>query len=120
MPDLFAGSDPVVEAIYRQLKIAAKACGPFTEEKKKTSIHLVRESAFAGVSPRKTALMLTLKSSKGIASPRIARQERVSANRWHLDLKLQSPEDVDKELKTWMKAAYALAGGSANGKQGSE
>jgi hypothetical protein len=111
MPDLFASSDPVVEAIYRQLKIAARACGPFKEETKKTSIHLVRESAFAGISPRKASLLLTLKSSKGIASPRIARQERVSANRWHLDLKLQSPDDVDRELKAWMKAAYALAGG---------
>lgn len=110
MPDLFARSEPVVEAIYRQIKIAARACGPFTEETKKTSIHLVRESAFAGVSPRKATLVLTLKSPKGIASPRITKQERISANRWHLDLKLQSPEDVDSELKAWLKAAYALAG----------
>src|SRR5262245_4229885 len=110
MPDLFDRSEPVVSAIYRQLKTAARACGPFTEEVKKTSIHLMRESAFAGVTPRKNWLMLTLKSAKGIASPRISKQERLSANRWHVDLKLQSPDEVDGELRSWMKAAYALAG----------
>jgi hypothetical protein len=111
MPDLFAKSEPVVSEIYRQLKAAARACGPYAEQQKKTCIHLVRdETAFAGVHAQKSALLLTLKSSKGIASERIAKQLRVSANRWYLDLKLHSPDDVDRELKAWMKASYALAG----------
>ena len=115
MPDLFDRSEPVVSEIFRRLKAAAKECGPFKEEQKQTSIHLVRNTAFAGVRPQKSSLLLTLKSSKGVASSRIAKQERVSANRWHLDLKLHSPADVDKELKGWLKAAYALAGSSSPG-----
>jgi hypothetical protein len=110
MADLFARSEPIVVEIYRQVKAAARACGPFVEEEKKTSIHFVRHTAFAGVHAQKSSLLLTIKSSKGVASARIAKQERVSANRWHLDLKLHSPAEVDGELKSWLKAAYALAG----------
>lgn len=110
MPDLFAKADPVVREIYARVKAAARACGPFVEEQKRTGIHLVRETAFAGVRVRKAALQMTLKSAKDVKSLRIAKHEKASANRWHLDLVLLAPDDVDGELKAWMKAAYALAG----------
>lgn len=109
MPDLFAKSDPIVSEIYRQVKAAARACGPFVEETRKTSIHLVRDTAFAGVRVRKSALQLTLKAAQDVKSARIAKREQVSAHRWHLDLVLRAPDDVDRELTSWMKAAYALA-----------
>jgi hypothetical protein len=119
MPDLFAKSDPIVSAIYREVKAAARTCGPYLEEQKETRIHLVRNrTAFAGVRAQKASLRLTLKSSRGIASERIAKQERVSANRWYFDVKLHSPDDVDRELKAWMKAAYELAGEKAPASRG--
>jgi hypothetical protein len=41
--------------LYTDLLTAIKPIGPFREEIKKASIHLVRGSAFAGVHPRKLA-----------------------------------------------------------------
>jgi len=105
----FKNRAPEVEAIYAAILKAAKKFGPVKEEAKKTSIHLVRKSAFAGVATRKTALILTLKSDSDIASKRIAKREQASAHRWHLETRLEAPEQVDREIANWMKKAYELA-----------
>jgi hypothetical protein len=106
----FSGKDPAVLATYRRLVDVARSLGPVNEDPKKTSIHLVRRTAFAGVATRRSALVLTLKSAVDVRGPRIARRERTSANRWHVDVRLERPEDVDRQLTTWLKAAYELAG----------
>jgi hypothetical protein len=106
----FRDRDPNVAATYAALLRAARALGPVIEEAKKTSIHLVRESAFAGVATQKAALILTLKSATDLRSPRIRKHEQASANRWHLEVRLAEPTEVDTEVKQWLAAAYALAG----------
>ena len=105
----FEGRAPAVRAIYQQITRAAKMIGPFTEEPKKTSIHLARRSAFAGVATRKDALLLTIKSAVDINSPRIIKHERASAHRWHLVVRLDDPNQVDGELKSWLRDAMALS-----------
>jgi hypothetical protein len=106
----FSGRDPTVKATYAALLRAARALGPVREEPKKTSIHLVRNTAFAGVATQRAGLILTLKAPADIKSPRIRKHEHASANRWHLDLRLETPGEVDAELRDWLRAAYALAG----------
>jgi hypothetical protein len=83
--------------------------GPYKEEAKKTSIHLVRRTAFAGIATRKTALILTLKSDRDLKSKRIAKREQASANRWHLEIRLEEPDQIDTELVLWLTKAYELA-----------
>jgi hypothetical protein len=104
----FAKSSDPVRATYDALLAASRSLGPVREEAKKTSIHLVRSSAFAGVATRKDSLILTLKSDKPLKHHRIQRAERTSANRWHLELRLANPDDVDAQLRSWLAAAYAL------------
>ena len=106
----FDGKDPMVRLIYAKLLKAARKLGPVGEEAKKTSIHLVNVTAFAGVATRKSAIRLTLKSDRELSSPRIHRSERVSANRFHHELKLTLPNEVDTELTRWLKDAYSLSG----------
>jgi hypothetical protein len=106
----FENRDPSVKEIYQAIVLTAKKLGPVKEDPKKTSIHLVRKTAFAGIATRKTGLILTLKSDADILHPRIARREQASANRWHLEIKLESPEQVNKEIVAWLKKAYELAG----------
>jgi hypothetical protein len=106
----FTRSDPEVFATYRRLLKAARALGRVAEEPKKTSIHLVRDTAFAGVATRRSSLILTLKSAKDVRSPRIEKREQASAHRWHLQVRLQTPADVDRQLTAWLTAAYDLAG----------
>jgi hypothetical protein len=106
----FVKKDPGVLATYRRVLDVARALGPVTEEAKKTSIHLVRRTAFAGVATRRSSLILTLISATDIRNARIEKREQTSSNRWHLEIRLAEPADVDRQLTTWLKAAYELAG----------
>ena len=80
-----------------------------TEDAKQTSIHLVRDTAFAGVATRRSSLILTLKSATDLRNPRIQKREQTSANRWHLEVRLEKPADIDRQVTTWLRAAYDLA-----------
>ena len=54
----FEGKDDSVRRIYDRLLKEARRFGPVMEEPKKTSIHLVNRTAFAGVATRQHALIL--------------------------------------------------------------
>ena len=105
---LFAGKDAVVRAIYDRLIEALLGLGPFQQEPKKTSIHLVRNAGFAGVHPRKSYIYLNLRMDHAIESTRISKTEQVSKNRYHNEIKIASPDEVDAELLGWLAEAYAL------------
>src|SRR5437868_8307905 len=105
---LFTGKDPIVRAIYARILEVLGAIGEFGVEPKKTSIHLVRSSGFAGVHPRKSTLVLNLRLDRPLAGPRVLKSEQVSRNRYHDEVKLAAPDDVDAELIAWLAEAYAL------------
>jgi hypothetical protein len=98
-----------VKATYAAILKAAKQLGKVKEDPKKTSIHLVRKTAFAGVATRKSALILTLKSDSDIASKRILKREQASAHRWYLEIKLETPAQIDDEILGWLRKSYELA-----------
>jgi|ERR1041385_3728062 hypothetical protein len=106
----FENRDAVVRQIYARVLKSVRRYGTVTEDPKKTSIHLVNRTAFAGVATRKSALMLTIKADSNISSPRIHKSEQTSARRFHHEVKLTSVDDVDSELIGWLKHAYALSG----------
>ena len=106
----FEGKDAVVREIYTTLLKRVRQFGPVVEDPKKTSIHLVKTTAFAGVATRKSAIILTIKSDRDLDSPRIHKSEQTSARRFHHEVKLTTPVDVDGELIGWLKDAYALSG----------
>ena len=105
-----AGKDPVVRKIYGHLLKHSRRFGPLSEDPKKTSIHLNNVTAFAGVATRKSAIILTIKSDRELDSPRIHKSEQTSSRRFHHEVKLTAPSDVDAELIGWLKNAYALSG----------
>ena len=70
----------------------------------------MRKTAFAGIATRKTGLILTLKSDSDVVNRRIAHREQASAHRWHLEIKLNAPEQVDQEIAAWLDQAYQIAG----------
>jgi hypothetical protein len=106
----FEKKDPVVKSIYDRILKESRKFGAVTEEPKKTSIHLVNKSAFAGVATRRNALILNIKSSAPIRHARIAKSEQLSASRFHQEVKLTSPDEVDSLLVGWLKEAYQLSG----------
>jgi Domain of unknown function (DUF5655) len=109
LEDHFIGRTHHVREIYDTLLAVAGRFGEVRQEPKKTSIHLARRTAFAGVVTRRDALILTLKSAANITDTRILRAEQTSANRWHLELRLTTAADVDAQVREWIQAAYELA-----------
>lgn len=105
----FENKDASVRKIYDGLLKSTRKFGSVSEEPKKTSIHLMNQTAFAGIATRKNALVLTIKSDRKISSPRIHKSEQTSANRFHHEVKLTSPAEVDAELVQWLEDAYALS-----------
>lgn len=99
---------PVVKDLYQTLLVELRKLGEFSEEVKKTSIHLKSGKAFAGVHPRKDYFILNIVSDNPIKNPRILKSEQVSKNRYHNELKVEKPADINMELLAWLKTAYEL------------
>lgn len=107
--DHFTDKDPIVRKLYDKLLGVLSGLGPIVEEPKKTSIHLVRKSALAGVETRKSYLLLNIKADHKIDSSRFVKAEQVSTNRFHHKLKIENMDDIDEELKGWLKEAYLIS-----------
>jgi hypothetical protein len=107
---VFGGSEPRVRSLVSTLIERALALPDVAVDPKGTCIHLNRRVAFAGLHPRKTAVLLNLRMSAPIASSRIRKVERASANRYHVEMLLESAGDLDDELIGWIAEAHALAG----------
>jgi hypothetical protein len=104
----FDQSDPAVRAIYERLLIRVRRIGPVTAEEKKATIHLKSKAAFAGVQPLKSRLDLNIVSAAPIADPRVKKQDRISASRYHNTVPLSTLRDIDAQLIEWLKTAYEL------------
>ena len=110
MESHFSGKEPSVRAMYDHLLSALREFGTVIEEPKKTSIHLVNVSAFAGVQTRATYILLNIKADHKIESPRIHKAEQISVKRFHHRVKISSLNEIDTELIGWLHEAYALSG----------
>jgi hypothetical protein len=107
---VFARSAPEVRALVDALIRRVRSLPGVTVSPKGTCVHLDRRTAFAGLHPRKNALLLNMRSAAPIASARVRKVERVSANRYHNELLLDSADALDQELIGWIAEAHALAG----------
>jgi hypothetical protein len=105
----FRDRSPNVRETYDALLAVSRRFGRVVEEPKKTSIHLTARTAFAGVATRKTGLILTIKSPTDIQSSRISKHEQASANRWHLEIRLENASQVDGEIERWLEQAFAMS-----------
>ena len=106
---VFARSEPQVRTIVRALIERTQHLPGVVVDPKGTCLHLNHRTAFAGLHPRRNAVLLNLRSRMPIESPRIRKVERVSANRSHNELLIESVEAIDDELMGWMAEAHALA-----------
>jgi hypothetical protein len=105
VPKLLAANESSA-LVYERLAGALAEIGVYTVEEKKTSLHIsAGKAAFLGVHPRKQGVRLNLVLSRALESPRLAKVERVSANRFHNELDVREPGEVDAELVEWLREA---------------
>ena len=109
MSELF---DPTAREVYAAILTATAKFGDVRAEEKKTSVHLVAKNGFAGVHPRKGAVLLNIRTATPIKSERIRKLEKVSANRFHNELLIDTVAGVDREVVGWLQHAYYLSNGA--------
>src|SRR5436309_102018 len=98
-PDLFKTS--ASQTVYRKLIASIETLGPVTIEEKKTSLHLTHRRAFAGVHPRSKGIVLNLVFDAPLRNERVHKSEQVSANRYHVEFRLDDPKQIDRQLVGW-------------------
>jgi hypothetical protein len=106
---VFARCEPGALAVAEGLLAGLKALPDVSIDPKATCLHVKRRTAFAGLHPRRDAVLLNLRTAEPIQSPRIRKTERVSAHRWHNELLVDSIAALDAELAAWIAEAHALA-----------
>lgn len=104
----FADKPLQVRATYDRLLTELRKFGTVKESAKQTSIHLEKNSGFAGVHPRKTYFNLEFRTDYKIDNPRITRTQQLSARRFEHTVKLEHESDIDAQLLQWLKDAYEL------------
>lgn len=107
MLPLFKGREEAGEA-YAGLIPLLESLGGYVVEEKKTSLHITNgKVAFLGVHPRKNGIRLNIVLARALEGSRVAKTERVSANRFHNEVDLVAGAPLDEELSGWIREAYA-------------
>lgn len=110
--EMFAakGADHIYSTIVSKLRLLVGAKSVLVDPKQ-TCVHLIAQkggTAFAGLHPRKNAVLVTIKLNEPLKSRRIRKTEKASANRYHLDVLVLSKEEVNDELLGWLQSAWQL------------
>src|SRR6476660_4173870 len=86
---VFAGKAPESQATFNYLLKRLCEFGEINVSPKQTSIHLEKNSGFAGVHPRKNYFNLEFRTDFKIDDPRITRMQQLSARRFEHTVKLE-------------------------------
>ncbi len=106
---VFEGKAPELRETFDHLVCQLQTFGAVKVAPKQTSIHLEKNSGFAGVHPRSTYFNLEFRTDYQIDDSRITRVQQLSARRFEHTVKLAKKSDVDVQLLQWLKDAYELS-----------
>lgn len=105
---LFAGCEPHVFQLFKKFAAMVRACGPVRIIPQKTGIAFQVRVRFAGVSPRTSYLRGGFWFARRHHDPRFLKIETYGP-RCHVHrFCIQSVEDLDADLKRWIREAYAV------------
>ena len=111
--ELFAakGAEKLYETIVSRARAKLGEQG-FVLDPKQTCVHVTAGKegvAYAGLHPRKNALLLNIRLHEPLKSKRIRKVEQISKNRFDCEIILSSESDVDAEIVGWLQDAYRAA-----------
>ncbi len=110
--EMFAvkGAEEVYRAVVSRLR-GRIGSEKVVENTKQTCVHIISgegSPAFAGLHPRKGAVLVNIRLQSPLKSPRIRKVEQVSRNRCHCELLVSSVAEVDDQLIGWLEEASQL------------
>ena len=92
--------------LYHLLVDELNKLGPVQEIKKEISISFENRRTFASVLIRNRSIKLVLRIQHRLASPRILSINRIDAKSFDHTIVLDSKNDIDNELMSWLQDAY--------------
>ena len=104
--ELFANKNDNVKEIYHAIIDMLNSIGEYKIEVKKTSIHVVKKSAFLGINPKKKWMDINIVTTHPIENEKITKVEQVSKNRFHNNLRIMDKSELDSEVISMLKDAY--------------
>lgn len=107
---LFDGKSQAVRDLYGLLVDELKKLGPVQEIKKAISISFENGRPFASVIIRNRSIKLVMRTHHRIENHRMLSIDRIANNRFDHTVLLETKDDIDNELVSWLEEAYQSSG----------
>lgn len=104
----FEQSAPHVRSTFDRILGVVQAIGPVEVLPERSRIALHVRMSFAAFSPRKRWLTGHVVLARRLESPRFVRIETYSPRNVLHEFRLSDPEEVDAEVESWLREAYAV------------
>jgi hypothetical protein len=98
-----------VKAVFEKLSWEVSGLGPLTINSVKHAILFTRSSHFLAVKPKKNWLDIEFILSRPLEGFPIHRTVKASKSKWAHFMRLESENEVDKQLMDWLQEAYAIS-----------
>jgi hypothetical protein len=108
LDDHFSAVEPGPRAAFDALLAAVRELGPVTVNPTKSRISFQARMRFAAVEPRRRHLNVHVVLTRPLASERFTRVEFLAPYYHVHNFRLESPDEVDDELKAWLAEAYQV------------
>ena len=100
-------ADPISSGVYQALLDKISDLDGCELQENASSFHVAHGRAFLGIHPRRGGILVNIVLTRELESARMHRAERVSANRWHNEVILKNPSEIDAELLAWIREGHA-------------
>lgn len=100
-------ADPISSGVYKALLDKISDLDGCELHENASSFHVAHGRAFLGIHPRRGGILVNIVLTRELESARMHRAERVSANRWHNEVILKNPSEIDAELLAWIREGHA-------------
>lgn len=104
----FEGKPGEIRHIYEAVLKAIRRCGPVTVLPEKTRIAFQVRMSFAQLTTRSKWVDGHVVLARRFERPRFRKIETISARNHVHHFRLMSAADVDEEVESWLKEAYAV------------
>ena len=105
----FAGKDVQARELFDAYVSFLRGIGDFVVDPNKTRIAFQNRGRFATVQRvRRDGLVIGFWLKRPVDNARFLRVERIPPNNYVYSLLLRGPEDLDDELRSWLREAYRV------------
>jgi hypothetical protein len=104
----FSRKPPIIRAIFEKIISIVEDCGPVNVSFVKNAIIISAKSTFLAIKPKKSYVDIEFLLNEEILDFPIHKTVRVSRNKVAHFIKIESPEEVEGPVTSWLQRAYQI------------